>query len=119
MTEKTNLTNINFNDYDIETLETVKGNISEVLRTLKARLKDEAKTIKEAKREANKLYGMSVAKQGETIPVNYKGEVIEGKVIKTSDKTVTLIATINGEEKKFWRYYHQIVNPNPVEIEVL
>ena len=108
----TNLTEINYNEYSVEELETAKLNINTVLKTMKARILTDSKELKAKAREKADLIGRSLAKQDAIVSVVYKSHTVSGKVINTKPKTFDMIIPFEGEDIKIWRYYYDIINSN-------
>ena len=107
-----------FTTLSITELKDAKTEISAILKDRSDEAKAEAKAEKaEAKAEATEA-GKAIAAIGKVVKTTYKGEDVEGLIVKISDKTVSLkikdadgnevINPKNGKPLSIWKYFYQI-----------
>ena len=110
-TEKIDLSAINPSLYSAVELDEFIKKAIPVRKEKNAELKEAKKKEKVAEKNKKSEIARKYIKNGEIITVKYKGKPLDGIVKKTTDKTVTILAEINGEEKKIWRYLYDVIVP--------
>ena len=100
---------INFNDHSFEDLKTLKADLTSYLKDKRVELFENAKKEREARKAELSEAAKSFVVKGADVTVNYKGEEITGTVIGLKEKTFTIEVDVDGELKKVWRYFHQVV----------
>jgi len=102
-------TTITFDDHSITELKTLQADLTSYLKEKRAEIKSTIKADRAKDQETRDANGRSIVTKGKEITVNYKGTTLTGTVTKIAEKTFTIETEINGEAKKIWRYFHQVI----------
>ena len=107
---------MDFNKMTIEELKALKSDIAANRKERSAEAKEVAKAEKaEAKADATET-GRALAEIGKTVSFSHKGEDANGRIVKISEKTVTVVLVDNDgndvlkndKPAKIWKYFYQI-----------
>lgn len=102
---------IDFKDYTIDELKDLQVNLRTHLKGLREEVKANEKAAKaqaRAVRTENGLTAVQEVGKGGEITVDYKNSTLTGEIVKIGEKTFTIKAEVEGEDKNVWRYYYQV-----------
>ncbi|MAH42173.1 hypothetical protein CL614_00385 [archaeon] len=95
----------NLNGYSVEELVEIRNEVSETIKAKRAEARENAKAVK-AERDAEMRGKVN---ENDSVTFMFNKKETEGKIVRTSEKSVTVEFELNGETVTRYRKYSDIV----------